>query len=261
MRATRGRIRGAGGADRGVDPGVRLQQSGAGGRRERHHRGAWAGAGGAEAGARDGAGDRAGASDARRRSGPTFSPTTGWPSRRAGTGSCWRWRLGDLADLGIDLGDARLRGGGAGRAAARQARRTRARRRRPSRRPIRSSRPGDLWLLGRAPADLRRCHRRGRRWRGCWTASRPHLMVTDPPYGVDYDPGLAQPGRGVADEAHRQGAERRPGRLARGLGAVSRRRRLCLARRAACDHRGREPDRLRLRDPHRRSSGPRSGWC
>ena len=50
--------RGAGGADRGVDPRVRLDQPGAGGRGERDHRGAWPGAGGAEAGLGRGAGDR-----------------------------------------------------------------------------------------------------------------------------------------------------------------------------------------------------------
>ena len=39
-----------------------------------------------------GAGDRARRTSARRRSGPTSSPTTGSPSRPAGTASCWRWR-------------------------------------------------------------------------------------------------------------------------------------------------------------------------
>ena len=74
-------------------------------------------------------------------------------------------------------------------------------------------------------------------------------MVTDPPYGVELRPGLAQHGRAVGDEAHRQGAERRPGGLARGLGAVPRRGRLRLARRAARHHRRREPGGLRLRHP------------
>ncbi len=49
------------------------------------------------------------------------------------------------------------------------------------------SRPGDLWILGRhrllcgdatCPADVARL----------LGDVRPHLMVTDPPYGVDYDP-------------------------------------------------------------------------
>jgi hypothetical protein len=71
---------------------------------------------------------------------------------------------------------------------------------------------------------------------------RPHLMVTDPPYGVELRPRLAQPGGRREDQAHRQGAERRPRRLARGLGAVPRRRGLCLARRAARHDRGREPE-------------------
>ena len=50
------------------------------------------------------------------------------------------------------------------------------------------SRAGDLWLLGNhrllcgdatAPSDVTRL----------LGSVRPHLMVTDPPYGVDYDPG------------------------------------------------------------------------
>jgi DNA modification methylase len=50
------------------------------------------------------------------------------------------------------------------------------------------TRPGDLWLLGNhrllcgdaaVATDLDRL----------FAGARPHLMVTDPPYGVDYDPG------------------------------------------------------------------------
>ena len=52
---------------------------------------------------------------------------------------------------------------------------------------VTTSRPGDLWLLGRHrlacgdstdPATVERV----------LGGVRPHLMVTDPPYGVDYDP-------------------------------------------------------------------------
>ena len=59
-------------------------------------------------------------------------------------------------------------------------------------------------------------------------------MVTDPPYGVDYDPKWRAKA-GVNRNKRKLGtvAERRPGRLARGLGAVSRQRRLCLVRRDA----------------------------
>ena len=71
---------------------------------ERHHRRPRPGAGGAQARARLGAGDRARRTSARRRSGPTSSPTTGSPSRPAGTASCSRWSSADLAELGIDLG-------------------------------------------------------------------------------------------------------------------------------------------------------------
>ena len=110
------------------------------------------------------------------------------------------------------------------------------------------SRPGDLWLLGphrllcgdsTVATDVERV----------LGGVTPLLMVSDPPYGVEYDPGLAQPGRRRHDPAHRQGAERRPRRLARGLGAVPGRRRLRLARRAARGDRRREPGGRRLRHP------------
>ena len=110
------------------------------------------------------------------------------------------------------------------------------------------SRPGDLWLLG------------------------PHrLLCGDATVATDVErvlggviaaadgqrsalwrrvrPVLAEQGRRGLDPAHRQGAERRPRRLARGLGAVPRRRRLRLARRAACGDRRREPRGRRLRHP------------
>ena len=143
---------------------------------------------------------------------------------------------------------ARLRGGRA-RCAARQRRcPTRARRRHPSRRRCRfpgtatsgSSAPHRL-LCGSSTdaADVARLLGR----------VRPHLMASRSAVRRELRPGLAQQGRAVGDEAHRQGAERRPGRLARGLGAVPRRGRLRLARRAARHHRRREPGGLRLRHP------------
>ncbi len=110
------------------------------------------------------------------------------------------------------------------------------------------SRPGDLWILGNhrllcgdstVATDVERV----------LGGVAPLLMVSDPPYGVEYDPGLAQQGRRGRHETHRQGAQRRPRGLARGLGAVSRRRRLCLARRAACGDGRREPGSLGLRHP------------
>ena len=122
------------------------------------------------------------------------------------------------------------------------------------------SRPGDLWLLGphrllcgdaTVATDVERV----------LGGVSPLLMVSDPPYGVEYDPSLAEQGRRGVDPAHRQGAERRPRRLARGLGALPRRRRLRLARRAARHDRRREPGGRRLRHPLARSSGRRSGWC
>ena len=214
---------------------------------ERHHRRPRPGAGGAQARPRLGAGDRARppqrGAEARlhprrqqaRRAG-RLGPRAARPGARRAGGARHRSRR------------ARLRGGRA-RCAARQRRcPTPARRRRPSRRSVPVSRPGDLWLLGNhrllcgsatEAADVARL----------LGGVRPHLMATDPPYGVNYDPGVAQQGRAVGDEAHRQGAERRPGRLARGLGAVPRRGRLRLARRAARHHRRREPRGLRLRHP------------
>ena len=90
-------------------------------------------------------------------------------------------------------------------------------------------------------------------------------MVTRPALWRRVRPGLAQPRaarrRHEGWRRHRQGAERRPRRLARGLGAVPRRRRLCLARRAARRDRRREPRGRGLRASEPRSSGPRSGWC
>ena len=121
------------------------------------------------------------------------------------------------------------------------------------------SRPGDLWLLGphrllcgdsTVATDVERV----------LGGVTPLLMVSDPPYGVEYDPELAQRGRDRQDQTHRQGAERRPRRLARSLGAVPGRRRLRLAWSSACDDGRREPGGRRIRHSVARSSGRRSGW-
>ncbi len=81
------------------------------------------------------------------------------------------------------------------------------------------SRPGDLWLLGphrllcgdsTVATDVERV----------LGGVTPLLMVSDPPYGVEYDPSWRNQAGAAPDQAHRQGAERRPRRLARGLGAV-----------------------------------------
>ena len=50
------------------------------------------------------------------------------------------------------------------------------------------SRPGDLWLLGNAPAALRQRHRRGRRGAAAWRRAAASAWSTDPPFGVNYDP-------------------------------------------------------------------------
>ena len=110
------------------------------------------------------------------------------------------------------------------------------------------SRPGDLWLLGphrllcgdsTVATDVERVLER----RDAAADDQRSTLWC----GVRSQ--LAQPGRSGPHPAHRQGAERRPRRLARGLGAVSRRRRLRLARRAARDDRGGEPGGRRLRHP------------
>ena len=110
------------------------------------------------------------------------------------------------------------------------------------------SREGDLWLLG------------GHRLI-CGDATDPYavgLLLRKraaaplrhrPALWRELRPRLAQPRRGLRDEADRPGDERRPGRLARGLGPVSRRRRVRLAWRAARRERRREPPCLGLRRP------------
>ena len=81
-------------------------------------------------------------------------------------------------------------------------------------------------------------------------AVKPHLMVTDPPYGVDYDPAWRKrAGVNLQQGQARQGRQRRPGRLARGLGAVPRRGRLRLACRPLRQHRAGLAGSRRLRGP------------
>jgi hypothetical protein len=79
-----------------------------------------------------------------------------------------------------------------------------------------ATRPGDLWLLGdhrllcgdaTCAADVERL----------LAGAKPHLMVTDPPYGVDYDPdwrnaaGVSKPA-GPARSARTTGATGAPPR-------------------------------------------------
>ena len=95
---------------------------------------------------------------------------------------------------------------------------------------------GDVWLLGRhrllcgdstSAADVTKV----------LGAVSPHLMVTDPPYGVEYDPAWRARGRRQSEQAAaRQGRQRQPRRLARGLGAVSGLGRLRLACRPLRQH-------------------------
>ena len=110
------------------------------------------------------------------------------------------------------------------------------------------SRPGDLWLLGphrllcgdaTVATDVERV----------LGGVSPLLMVSDPPYGVEYDPSW----RNKAGAA----STRRTGKVLNDDRAdwrdawapFSRRHRLRLARRAACDDRRRKPGSSRLRHP------------
>ena len=115
--------------------------------------------------------------------------------------------------------------------------------------PVGPGQPAGRSLAARAaPAALRRLHGRDRRRAG---ARRRDAAADDQRSTLwgGVRPELAQPGRSGQHPAHRQGAERRPRRLARGLGAVPGRRRLRLARRAARDDGGREPGGRRLPNP------------
>jgi hypothetical protein len=79
--------------------------------------------------------------------------------------------------------------------------------------------------------------------------ARPHLMVTDPPYGVDYDPAWRNEAGVSSTRRTGRVMNDGPGGLAGGVGAVPGRCRLCVARGGARHHGGREPPRLRLRHP------------
>jgi len=64
--------------------------------------------------------------------------------------------------------------------------------------------------------------------------AKPFLMVTDPPYGVEYEPAMEGASRSRTAAASGHGAQRSPSRLERCVQAFHRGCRLCLARRRAC---------------------------
>ena len=181
---------------------------------------------------------------ARRRSGRWCSPTTSSPSAPAGTSSCWRWKSASWPSLASISPPS----------ASRPARSTtscmampptRARRRRRSRRPTPVSRPGDLWLCGTHRVlcgDATNADDVARLLDGV----APQLMVTDPPYGVDYDPAWRN--RAGASRTERIGKvlndDRADWREAWALfpGAVA----YVWHGALHAAHRGREPRRLRL---------------
>ena len=75
------------------------------------------------------------------------------------------------------------------------------------------TKPGDLILLGSHRllcGDATKAEDVARLLDG----TRPHLMVTDPPYGVDYDPAWRNEAGSQRPAKHRQGRKRRPRRLA-----------------------------------------------
>ena len=122
------------------------------------------------------------------------------------------------------------------------------------------SRPGDLWILGNhrllcgdstVATDVERV----------LGGVAPLLMVSDPPYGVEYDPAWRNKAGVCRHETHRQGAQRRPRGLARGLGAVSRATSPMSGTGRCMRRRSPRAWKPRASPSGLRSSGRRSGWC
>ena len=139
--------------------------------------------------------------------------------------------LGELAELGTDLGTLGFEAGELDALFGNELPDPREEET-PEPPAVPVSQAGDLWLLGphrllcgssTDAADVARL----------LGGVRPHLMATDPPFGVSYDPAWRNRAGLSATKRTGKVHERRPGRLARGLGAVPRRGRLRLARRAA----------------------------
>ncbi len=247
---------GAGGADRGLDPGVWLHQSGACGWGERDHPRAWPGDGGALAGVGTGAViELAHLSESQKRAyilaDNRLAEQAGWDR------DLLALELGDLRDLEVDLMSLGFEPGSWMRCSRRAGRPAGGGGAGPAGGP--GVAEGRSVGAGDPPAGLRDATDAATVAR-VLGGVRPHLMVSDPPYGVAYDPAWRnEAGRGpdkaegkVLNDHRRTGA--RPGRSfpatwpMSGTGHCTR-------------PRGREPDGHGLRDPGRRSSGPRSGWC
>ena len=176
-----------GGADRRLDPRIRLHQPGAGRRRERHHRRPRQGARGEKA--------RLASVPVIELGTPQRQPEARLRPRRQPAGRGRRLGHGDARTRGRrPLGSRASTSPASASRLPRSTNRcpppppgTRARRRRPSPLPSRSRAPatsgcsaatGCSAAAPPSPADV------GPPARGV----RPHLMATDPPYGVAYDP-------------------------------------------------------------------------
>jgi hypothetical protein len=107
------------------------------------------------------------------------------------------------------------------------------------------TRPGDLWVLGRHRllcGDSTSAQDVGRLLGG----AVPHLMITDPPYGVEYDPSWRNEA-GVSTTSRTGKAandDRADWREARCFQAMC----LCLACRRPCLHGGRQSGCIRIRE-------------
>ena len=152
-------------------------------------------------GMRRGAGDRAWAPERNAEAGLMCWRTTGWQNRQAGTGSCWPLRSrilttsGSILRISVLTGrDRRPLAPGCGRS---------ARGGRAAAVPeVPVSWLGDLWCLGAHRLICRDATNSAEVVR-VLDGVRPHLMVIEPPYGVDYDPDWRN--RAGASETKRTG--------------------------------------------------------
>src|SRR5205807_7286959 len=132
----------------------------------------------------------------RRSAAPRFSPVTSWRSTPAGISRCSRSKLASWAKRGLTSASPALTSSSSELFAERtQGRTDPDDAPEPPAHPV--AEPGDLWVLDRhrllcgdstVATDVERV----------LGGVAPHLMVTDPPYGVNYDPAWRnQAGRSI----------------------------------------------------------------